>query len=204
MDLITEFFFEIRRLIPGFAVIALYYHREVINELHVHQDFPVVVLLAFALTIAWLVGLIIEEIMYCVVHIASMLGGWVLVVWSQEWLKVKRQDNVEDIPVERTDKSRDRILRLSQLQFAERVICRSLFGIFLFTLILPPESFKYFPWDSSLDLIPVFAFFFGWLWPLVQNRVKTYNEVPVSSRKSDAEPEKPLPAQAETSSKLTV
>ena len=183
-DLISEFFYEgIRRIIPGLVVIALYYHKEVVKVLDAHLDahqYMSIVLFVCILTIAWLVGLVIEEVMSLAAE-----GGWRYLGLGKCFLKIRRclwatkSESIEkrsevkpasaQIPeillLERKDRK-----RTSQLCFAVREMSRSLCLIFAFAYFLSPEPFSNIQRQTRFGIVGFFAFLFAWLWADIREK----------------------------------
>ncbi len=172
-ELISEFFYEgIRRIVPGFFVIALYYHKEVVTAFDAHHAFFFVMLNACILLIAWVIGFMIEQIMN--IPLAFLAA----VLKNEFGLKyVDKQTNQSLKP----DKDHEREKRRQHyLRFAEKILCRSLWPIFLFAVFFAPEPFSNFPnvqCDSrngiAILILITMVFLVTWLWMAFYDYFKT-------------------------------
>jgi len=147
-DLISEFFYEgIRRIVPGIAVIALYFHQEVVKLFEAHHLLFFVTLNAAILLIAWLVGFMVEQIMAFFSAIGWILGGERSLRKIRKWLQNGQSQKSESRskPAPDNDEHKRELRRQGYLYFAEKTMCRSLWPIFLVSGIHPPESFSNFP-----------------------------------------------------------
>ena len=179
-DLISEFFYEgIRRIIPGLAVIALYYHKEVVKVLDAHHDISIVLFICI-FTIAWLVGLVIEEVMSLVAEV-----GWRYLGLGKCFSKIRRclratksepiekrpevkpasEKSIEVLLLERKERK-----RTSQLCFAVREMSRSLWPIFAIAYFLSPEPFSNIQWQTCFGIVGFSAFLFAWLWAVIREK----------------------------------
>jgi hypothetical protein len=170
MDLISEFFYEIRRFIPGVAIIALYFHREVENEFSAHRDVSIVIPIICILTIAWFLGLALEEIASFAAHIAWRIGADKLFKSAQSSVKLKNPEPPEDTSKFETEQWKNWTGRARVLRFAEREMNRSLFFVFLFAIFVRPERFSVFPWHCSFTYLGCAIFLFSWLSPRHRRR----------------------------------
>ena len=83
-DLVSEYFYEgICRIIPGLAVILMYWRIEAMRVFYTHADFftSPLLFIAAVLPVAWLVGLTIDTVVYfpvariiCILRLLICLG----------------------------------------------------------------------------------------------------------------------------------
>jgi len=107
-NLISEFFYEgIRRIVPGLVVIAFYLGREPLRIFGIFQnDLPSYAIVACVLLLAWLIGIIIEQITSFVAHglwtFAAILFGFFFRrgIFVERWASVKRIWQNNDKPAE--------------------------------------------------------------------------------------------------------
>jgi hypothetical protein len=162
-DLISEFFYDgIRRIIPGLVVIALYLHQEAANVLTVHKDFSPVAFIACILLVAWLVGFLIEQVMFIIVcEFLWRVGGKDVLKWFRDKWKV---GPAQHEPITDPDQFHEK-RRFAALLFAEKVMSRSLSAIFCWAWVFDHWNLGFIKHTESLSIIQwrPWYFFVGFL-----------------------------------------
>ncbi|HEY1789510.1 MAG TPA: hypothetical protein VGJ73_15235 [Verrucomicrobiae bacterium] len=193
-ELASEFFYEIRRFIPGLALIAFYFQDEAEDALCKRLGLSIAVIII----IAWLLGLVIDALTSFVVHGFYVAVGWLNQKFAPldkkgpqdltlkrlysvlQWLlNVTRPPETEidklvkgDIPVYMANTEvppglKTQIARGGALSFAERQVSRNLCCVFLISALCPPKSFLGLAWHCYCGVIGAVAFGFSWLSPCV-------------------------------------
>lgn len=170
MDLLSEFFYEvIRRIIPGLAVVVLYWHKEALTAFNrQHEALLIIVFVACVLTVAWVIGFAIEQLMFLILSnfFWPFMGEWALPVIRKCFKVVLRQPSFgdqyyrgggRDPSFEREER------RFDALLFAEKIMSRSLWGVFGFTCFKSVEGLSTEIWRPSYPLYGYLVFFFCWL-----------------------------------------
>lgn len=195
-DLIYEFFYEgIRRIIPGLVVMALYFHQEVVKVFDAHLDFSQVMLNACILLIAWVVGVVIEQIMAIPCALLWKIPCRECCLSSfQTWLRAQQGQNAKAHPDHETKKSareKHEKRREGYLHFAAKTMCRSLWLTFAFAIFWYPEPFRNIQWnDSYFGIAGFVVFFISWLWLVVSDP----DLQPTNHMKEHATSKSPQPA----------
>ena len=167
-DLASEFFYEgVAHLPPGLLIIVLYWRIETENVFHTHPDlFPSPLLfIACVLAIAWLVGLMVEAIIY-------VPTGFVLsrkYPCCKLWNKQKDGLDTTANSVLNREKRRQFYFKVARI-----IMCRDLSVIFLYAwltefipwhplgLFQPSEHFSNLHWKGYYFLGGFLAFALSW------------------------------------------
>jgi hypothetical protein len=175
-DLGSEFFYSgMAHIPPGLLIIVLYWRTETENVFHTRRDFfsSPLLFIACVLAIAWLVGLMVEALIF--VPIAYALK-WLsphckLASWLQTRLLLKEQVAVlENENAKLKDKKLEREKRRQgYFRVATTIMCRNLSVIFLFAWLAslfawfkPPEPFSNLHWDGYHSFGGFCAFILMW------------------------------------------
>ena len=166
-DLASEFFYSgIAFIPPGLLIIVLYWRTEMENIFHTHRDFfsSPLLFIACVLAIAWLVGLMVEAIIF------------VPTAYALKWLfpdcklltDLQSQTAAEDLESKDIDLNRE---KRRQLYFSvgRAIMCRDLGGIFLFAWLASlfgwfksPEPFLNLHWNGYYSFTGFCAFILMW------------------------------------------
>jgi hypothetical protein len=183
LDLASEFFYEFRRFIPGLALVAFYFKDQAENALLKHLVLSAIGILV----VAWVFGLVIDTVMSLVVHCFYVGVCWLHEITGRpgltEWLlkviepfdsdidKLKKGGLPTYLEKRRIPEVlRIQVARAGALEFAERIVSRSLCCVFVIVTALPPESFLGVPWDWWYGPVGAVVFVFCWVWPCVIRR----------------------------------
>lgn len=176
MQLISEFFYDgIRRIIPGVLVLVLYFRKDatmVFDALTVfakqNEHYAFIIFIALFLSAAWLVGFAVEQIMFAIVSKILWSLADKYKVPSSIRTKLGLNKSVDDEKKKQKDITDTEALRecrrFNALLFAEKAMSRSIWGIFFFACLIPPENIRSQPYHGVMWSAAGFLIFFGsWL-----------------------------------------